>query len=114
MSLAATDYFQRGSSIEERIATLEKCMKELDTETLPLSFCCIRSHSWETLSELINSFLRVYNISSSTLHYIEEKVVHHIFSTEYVTTFWYNETPDFIPPFQRGFQNEKVSKKEDK
>lgn len=101
-------------SLNSRIATLEKRMKELDTETLPLSFCCIRSHSWETLSELINNFLRVHNICNNTLHYIEEKVVHHVFTTEYVTTFWYNECPDLVPPFQRDFQNEKVSKKEDK
>ena len=97
-------------SLHNRISKLEDSL----TEKLPLSFCCIRSHSLETLSELINSFLRVHNISNSTLHCIEEKVIHHLFTTEYVITFWYNETLDLVPPFQRGFQNEKVLKKEDK
>lgn len=114
MTLAATDYFQKSSSIDERISSLEKRMKELDTETSPLSFCCIKAKTTEELSDLINNFLRVHNISSSTLHCIEEKVVHHLFTTEYVTTFWYNEAPDLVPPFKRDFQNENVSKKEDK
>lgn len=114
MTLAATDYFQRSSSIDERISSLEKRIKELEIEALPLSFCCIKAETTEELSDLINNFLRVHNISSSTLHHIEEKVIHHIFTTEYVTTFWYNETPDLIPPFKRDFQNENVLKKEDK
>ena len=113
-----TNFSEALLTISERnLVSLHDCISKLEnsiTESLPLSFCCIKAKTTEELSELINNFLRVHNISSSTLHCIEEKVVHHIFTTEYVTTFWYNEAPDLIPPFQRGFQNEKVSKKEDK
>lgn len=98
-------------SLNERISKLEELV---NSNNLPLSFCCIKARTTEELSELINNFLRVHNITNNTLHCIEEKIIHHHFSIEYMTTFWYNETPDLIPPFKRNFQNEKVLKKEDK
>jgi hypothetical protein len=95
-------------SLHNRIVKLEDSV----TDSLPLSFCVIKARTTEELSELINNFLRVHNITNNTLHCIEEKIIHHHFSIEYMTTFWYNETPDLLPPFQRGFQNEKDSGKE--
>ena len=90
-------------SLNERISKLEEYV---NIDQLPLSFCVIKARTTEELSELINGFLRVHNITNRTLHCIEEKIVRHYFSTEYITTFWYNETPDLVPPFQRPFQNE--------
>ena len=96
-------------SLNERISKLEEYV---NIDQLPLSFCVIKARTTEELSELINGFLRVHNITNSTLHCIEEKIIHHFFTIEYMVTFWYNETPDLVPPFKRPFQNEKLSEKE--